>query len=97
MKMNCDGIPLHKSSKDQFWPLLVQFCGEGHTDQNPPQTVGLFYGTSKPNSVTEYLYNFLLELETVLADGYRYNYCIRIISYQLNCLALFVMLLLDSF
>lgn len=85
MKINCDGIPLHKSSKDQFWPILVQFCGEGHADQNPPQTVGLFYGTSKPNNVTEYLDNFLLELETVLADGYRYNYKDHLIPVKLSC------------
>jgi len=26
LKINCDGLPLHKSSSSQFWPILCHIC-----------------------------------------------------------------------
>ena len=66
LKVNCDGIPLSKSSGKQFWPILVQFCNGNETIISKPAPVAIFLGVSKPNSVQEYLQSFLdemLELE----------------------------------
>lgn len=58
VKVNCDGIPLHKSSRKQLWPLLVQFCDEVKSISNVC-VVGVFYGDCKASNVHEYLKNFM--------------------------------------
>ncbi|KAL0153062.1 hypothetical protein M9458_051661, partial [Cirrhinus mrigala] len=44
---NVDGVPLFKSSKMCFWPIL------GQIQNSQPFIVALFYGSSKPDSVEE--------------------------------------------
>lgn len=68
--VNCDGIPLHKSSSKQFWPILIQFCSETKS-LSDPYVVGIFYGNSKPNGIHGYLKKFIEELEE-LQNGYEY-------------------------
>jgi len=58
---NVDGLPLYKSSGKQFWPIL----GKVHKPNIIPDsifTVAIFYGSSKPKSVDEYLRDFIQEL-----------------------------------
>lgn len=71
VKVNCDGIPLHKSSSKQFWPLLVQFCDEVKSISNVC-VVGVFYGDCKPSNVHEYLKNFIADLQE-LKEGYKFH------------------------
>lgn len=42
LKVNCDGLPLSKSSGKQFWPILVQFCTD-YTKTSEPYPVGIFF------------------------------------------------------
>lgn len=69
LNVNCDGIPLFKSSAKQFWPILVQFCVNDMTTSEP-FPVGIFLGNSKPNNVKDFLKKFLDELENLLKNGY---------------------------
>lgn len=73
LKVNCDGLPLFKSSGKQFWPLLVQFCTDNEAvTASKPFPVSLFLGNSKPNNVAEYVKDFIEEM-LLLKDGYEYR------------------------
>lgn len=66
LNVNMDGIPIHKSSKDQFWPILCNVYDMPHIK---PMVVGIFLGKSKPLDVNEYLSPFIDELIPILDNG----------------------------
>lgn len=68
LQLNFDGLPLFKSTSTQFWPILGLL--QGYTKK--PILIGLFCGTSKPNSLTEYLHDLVQELK-VLKDGFLFK------------------------
>ena len=73
LRINCDGIPLFKSSGKQFWPILVQFCTDYDiTTYSKPVPVGIYLGNSKPGNVEEYLEEFISEM-CILKDGYEFK------------------------
>lgn len=43
---NVDGLPIGKSSKYQFWPIL---CSVSNIQNSSPVVVAIYYGESKPN------------------------------------------------
>lgn len=53
--VNIDGVPLFKSSNAQLWPIICRFS------DSEPFIVAVFYGGSKPNSVGDFLEDFLAE------------------------------------
>lgn len=57
LDFNIDGIPVSKSSKGQFWPILCSPDGF----RVPPLVIGVYYGMAKPSSVNEFLRLFLEE------------------------------------
>lgn len=61
--VNVDGVPVFKSSGTQFWPILCYF------ESFNPFLVALFYGNSKPDSVTDFLQDFLSEYEQLRQNG----------------------------
>ncbi|XP_022111442.1 uncharacterized protein LOC110990667 [Acanthaster planci] len=67
LKINIDGIPLYKSSKDQFWPILASF-GNFH-----PGVVALFRGKTKPEPVEHFLQDFIHEYSTLVDEGITYD------------------------
>ena len=72
LQINIDGLPLFKSTGDQFWPILARVC---HPFKTPPFLVGLFYGTQKPYDVDSYFKKFVDDVEyllhnTVWIDGF---------------------------
>lgn len=70
LQFNIDGLPLFKSSKVQFWPILALVnCDYTRS----PFIVGLFCGISKPKSVFEYLSTFVEDLEHLLTNGIVYG------------------------
>ena len=75
--INIDGLPLFKSSSQQFWPILGKF------NNLDVFAIALFYGSSKPNSVDEYLDDFLKELEKLQNDGIFYKE--RKLDVRLKC------------
>lgn len=67
MLVNIDGIPIFKSCGTQFWPILCSI------ENKVPFLVALFYGSSKPTSVQEFLHDFLEELSIIQRDGFLYE------------------------
>ena len=61
--VNIDGLPLFHSTNHQFWPIPGQF---GNLDVF---LIALFYGKTKPDSVDDFLGDFLKELEKLKDDG----------------------------
>ena len=66
----CDGIPLYKSTNDQFWPLLGMLTTPF---RSKPFTIGLFYGKSKPSNL-DFMDKFIKEyIKLNRNDGFEYN------------------------
>ena len=63
LTINIDGLPLFKSTSDQFWPILGSF------NNHDVFLIGLFYGKHKPDSLEEYLEDFLEELHLLEHKG----------------------------
>lgn len=78
LKVGIDGVPVSKSSNLQFWPVLFSI------DQDQLKKVyiaSLFYGTHKPNSIDEFLFDFVSEMQILETSGILFNeisYSIRI-------------------
>lgn len=70
LQFSIDGLPLFKSSKLQFWPILS--CLKCDYTKSP-FVVGIFCGISKPKSVLEYLQQLVTDLKNVLANGIVHN------------------------
>lgn len=66
INVNIDGIPIYKSSKAQFWPILFNIFEQPEVK---PMTIAIFLGTSKPESLEEFLRPFVNELTDVLHHG----------------------------
>ena len=63
--INIDGLPLHKSSNRQFWPILCKVVKSTHQ----PFVVALYCGTQKPDNVNEFLYDFVVEANELYEKG----------------------------
>ena len=77
LQINIDGLPLQKSSTQQFWPILGRVSIPFSSN---PFLIGLFCGQSKPVNLNEYLKDFIeemLELEKgpvkIDVDGKKYS------------------------
>lgn len=70
LNVNMDGIPIHKSSKDQFWPIICNVYG---MPQIKPMIIGIFLGKNKPLDVNSYLSPFIDELLPLMAEGVMIN------------------------
>ncbi|XP_058820705.1 uncharacterized protein LOC131682907 isoform X3 [Topomyia yanbarensis] len=66
ININIDGIPIYKSSKSQFWPILFNIY---EIPEAKPMTIAIFFGSSKPESSEEFLRPFVNELRNVLTQG----------------------------
>jgi hypothetical protein len=77
IQMNIDGLPLHKSSNSQLWPILGRI--ENFTDfglsrkQADPFVIGVYHGYSKPSNVDEYLHEFIEEAHLLEREGLNHN------------------------
>ncbi len=67
LDVNVDGLPLFKSSKLQFWPMLVKYSN------CIPFIVALYCGKSKPEPLEDYLKDFLEELKDLRDNGLMCN------------------------
>lgn len=66
INVNIDGLPIYKSSTKNVWPILFNIQ---ELPNIKPLIIGIFYGTSKPKSATEYLNPFIEELLPLLESG----------------------------
>ena len=63
--VNVDGVPLHKSSSTQIWPIICKFANY------PPFIVSLFCGSKKPDNSEEFLRDFLHEFDVLRETGFQ--------------------------
>lgn len=78
LSFNIDGLPLAKSSKTQFWPILLSFINLPIFSRKI-FPVGIYHSfKSKPGDVNEFLKPFINELNTIL------NFGIQIENKQIN-------------
>lgn len=66
LNINMDGLPIFKSPKKEFWPILCNVF------ENPcfrPFVIGIYFGTGKPKNLNAYLEDFINEMETLLREG----------------------------
>lgn len=67
--INIDGLPVHKSSKTECWPILAAINDMPNIQ---PMVVALFCGNSKPNNI-EFLTPFVNEIIKIQTDGININ------------------------
>ncbi|XP_060772163.1 uncharacterized protein LOC132883046 isoform X1 [Neoarius graeffei] len=66
VQFNIDGLPIFKSTRLQFWPILALIdCDYTRT----PFLVGIFCGPGKPSNVFDYLMQFVKDLSDLLCNG----------------------------
>ncbi len=67
LMVNIDGVPLHKSTNEQFWPILISFGNFA------PGIVALYCGHSKPAPVEDFVSDFLEEYSYLNANALEYE------------------------
>lgn len=66
ININLDGLPVYKSSKDEFWPILFNIHGMTHIK---PMVIGIYCGKSKPTDLNAFLNPFVDEMIDILNNG----------------------------
>lgn len=67
LQIGIDGVPLHKSTSKQFWPILCKVTG-----RYDAFLIGLFFSNSKPTDL-EWLNSFIVEVNRVCGADLVYN------------------------
>lgn len=71
ININIDGLPLFKSSRNQFWPILGKIVGTHQFVE--PFVIAMFHGKGKPSSVTQFLQPFIAEYTNLNSEGFMYK------------------------
>jgi len=71
IKLSIDGLPLVKSSKSQFWPLLEQIVHDDYREK--PFVIGVFHGNCKPSKPDEIMDKFIKEYNEIKNKGFQYG------------------------
>ena len=69
IQINCDGLPLSKSSPVCFWPILCKAFITGTDYVSPVFLVGLFCGTRKPKPVGDFLNLAIKDINKAIDEG----------------------------
>ncbi|CAG9825701.1 unnamed protein product [Phaedon cochleariae] len=79
--INVDGLPLAKTSKSQFWPILGSisnlYC-------NSPFVIGVYHGYGKPETADELLDSFITEFLHIANVGITYK-CKKLAHLKDSC------------
>lgn len=78
--INFDGLPIYKSSKNEFWPIL---CAIYEYPDLHPFVIGIYYGSGKPKNLDKYLEDFVIEMRTLLEDGIQHG--VKKIRIKIRC------------
>jgi len=79
--INIDGLPLAKSSKSQVWPILVSIIN-CKVLNNLVFPIGIYHGTKKPPCIQQYLHAFIVDLKSLLDNGFEIN--VNIIRFEIG-------------
>lgn len=64
ISINIDGLPLSKSSQQQFWPILGSVL-----PYNNVFIIGIYYGNEKPADANDFLQDFVNEAIEICENG----------------------------
>jgi len=70
LHVNIDGLPLHRSTSAQFWPILGLLA---NCSLKEPFVIGLFYGMHKPKDVNAFFNDFVNEFKKLQTTGVIYG------------------------
>ncbi len=75
LNINIDGLPLFRSSNVQLWPILGCIAELPKADVF---IIGLYAGSSKPLSITDFLEDFVSEMKDLIVNGFDLlgNHCL---------------------
>jgi len=76
IQVNVDVVPLFKSNKSQFWPILGMLC---KPFRSQPFLIGLFYGVSKPTNL-DFMNDFVEEYKHLHQIGLNYRHTVLPLS-----------------
>ncbi|XP_072400949.1 uncharacterized protein [Diabrotica undecimpunctata] len=76
---NIDGLPLYKSCNSQLWPIL----GQIKNFNSKPFSIGIFYGSSKPQPLNLFLDDFISELKHLIDN----TFCFKGKLYEIKVFA----------
>lgn len=63
LNFNFDGLPIHKSSNEEFWPIL---CNIYEIPKQDPFIIGIYCGKGKPKDLNAFLNDFVEEMIQLL-------------------------------
>lgn len=75
-----DGLPLFKSSSDQFWPILAYIHSNGSVFP-----IGIYYGKEKPSDSNHFLSYFIDELKLLVQNGIEIDNKVYGVSVRVFC------------
>lgn len=67
LAVGVNGLPLSKSSRSQFWPLLFYIMNKN--EKPKVFTIGMYHGNKKPNDSDDYLLDFVNEAVDLSING----------------------------
>jgi len=67
--INIDGLPLFKSSKAKFWPILSYLT----MTKNASFIIAIYFEKTDPQDLDTYLGQYVNEVEDLLNNGYVFN------------------------
>lgn len=70
LNINMDGLPIFKSSKVEFWPIL---CSIHEIPELPVMVIGIYCGTTKTNDLESFLTPFVTETKEIMNQGLSVN------------------------
>ena len=71
VRINIDGLPLCKSTRSQFWPILGLVVSKVKLS---PFLIACHYGNSKPVSLDTFLSDFICEVKNLKEKGIMHNF-----------------------
>lgn len=70
IRVNVDGLPLSRSSNMQLWPILGQIV---ELPQAKVFIISVYAGPCKPESVNDYMHDFIEDLKVITTTGVMLN------------------------
>lgn len=70
ININIDGLPIYKSSKLEFWPIIFNVHEQPNLE---PMIIGIYHGKGKPENLTEFFSPFIEEMNNVIENGITIN------------------------
>lgn len=82
ININVDGLPIFKSSTNEFWPIL---CNIFENPRIRPFVIGIYFGKGKPKILNEFLEDFVNEMKILLEEGLVVERLEKTIKIKIRC------------